>query len=50
MTRHPYDKPSKSDFKKFWSVYEAKQQRKRDQLNQLPIEQQHHEHEQEQSE
>jgi len=32
MTRYPFDKPSKSDFKTFWSVFEAKQQRKREQL------------------
>ena len=36
MTRR---KPTESDFKTFWSVFEAKQQRKREQLNQLPIEQ-----------
>lgn len=39
MTRYPHDKPSKSDFKNFWSVFEAKQQRKREQHNQLPIDQ-----------
>jgi hypothetical protein len=43
MTRR---KPTEAEFKNFWSVYEAKQQRKRDQLNQLPIDQQHHEQEQ----
>lgn len=37
MTRR--DKPTGQDFKNFWSVFEAKQQRKRDQLNQLPIDQ-----------
>ena len=34
MTRR---KPTDAEFKTFWSVYEAKQQRKRDQLNQLPM-------------
>lgn len=34
MTRR--DKPTESDFKTFWSVYEAKQQRKRDQLKTIP--------------
>lgn len=36
MTR---DKPTEAEFKTFWSVFEAKQQRKRDQINQLPINQ-----------
>lgn len=34
MTRYPHDRPSKSDFKTFWSVFEAKQQRKKQQLTQ----------------
>lgn len=46
MTRYPHDRPSKSDFKNFWSVYEAKLQRKRDQLAQQVIDQQQHEQEQ----
>ena len=33
MTRR---KPTKAEFKTFWSVYEAKQQRKRDQLKTIP--------------
>jgi hypothetical protein len=32
MTRH--DKPTKHDMQKFWSVFEAKQQRKREPLAQ----------------
>ena len=35
MTRnYPHDKPSKSDFKTFWSVFEAKQQQKKQELTQ----------------
>lgn len=34
MTGYPFDKPSKSDFKKFWSVFEAQQARKKQQLEQ----------------
>lgn len=34
MTRR--DKPTKDEFKNFWSVFEAKQQRKRDQLKTIP--------------
>lgn len=33
MTRR---KPTDQDFKTFWSVFEAKQQRKRDQLKTVP--------------
>lgn len=33
MTRK---KPTDKEFKNFWSVYEAKQQRKRDQLKTIP--------------
>ena len=33
MTRR---KPTDAEFQKFWSVFEAKQQRKRDQLKTIP--------------
>jgi hypothetical protein len=43
MTRRnfPHDKPTAADFKTFWSVFEAKQQRKREQLNQLQLDVEH---------
>lgn len=44
MSRYPYDRPDKSHWKTFWSVFEAKQQRKRDQLNQLPLDQKGNSH------
>jgi hypothetical protein len=34
MTRYAFDKPSKSGFKKFWSVFEAQQAQKKQQLAQ----------------
>jgi len=42
MSRH--DKPTGQDFKTFWSVFEAKQQRKRDQLNQHSLDQKGNNH------
>lgn len=41
MTRR---KPTEAEFKTFWSVFEAEQQRKRDQLNQLPLDQKGNSH------
>ena len=41
MTRR---KPTEAEFKTFWSVFEAKQQRKRDQLTQLPLDQKGNSH------